>query len=666
MDNPRDFGGGVRVRIARHVSLAASERALDGDRLDEALSGDGAKREDAPVNDLGSLGGRAQGHRREAEDRGLLGERAGVGDDAEGVLLKRYVVVEAERPVRPHERVKLGAALLDAPARPRVHAVEHGHPVLLCQRVHGVDHAREVGLVVDVLLAVRRQQDVAPRLQALAREHVGSLDTPPVGLQHLAHGRAHHERARRVAAHGGEVAARVLGVAEVHVAHRVHDAAVDLLGEVLVEAAVACLHVEDRDLEALSRYSAQAGVGVAEDQQGVWPDLSHELVALLEHVPHGLAEVGAGDPEVAVGLAKPQPLEEHLVELVVVVLPGVDEHVVEDLVAELDGLGQLDDLRPRPHDRHEPELLHRLPYLIVGVQPGVRANPVSHLRDLLCIALRAEGAAEVGAHEGLVEPDGAVGHDLDPPAAQPAVEQAEQLELADARGRHHVDQTGGALQGGALHRLRELQRGEAGPDGAGVAAHGPLLRHEPVEEPDARRVGVRAHDGAPEREVPAVAKLAGGLGAVVDRPAVGRGALRVGTGVPGEDAVRAHVEDARARALGDAREHVGQLAVKVGGALRVALREVVKNADAVDDDVEATPFDRAAQQALVARVAEHLLPEERHAAAREADDVVAALAQVDGYGVPRHARGAKYEEAHATAPPLPRGPRARAARTLRS
>lgn len=53
------------------------------------------------------------------------------------------------------------------------------------------------------------------------------------------------------------------------------------------------------------------------------------------------------------------------------------------------------------------------------------ADPVRHLRDLLGVALRAEGAAEVGAHEGLVQPDGAVGHDLDPPAAQLAVEQPE-------------------------------------------------------------------------------------------------------------------------------------------------------------------------------------------------------------------------------------------------
>ena len=51
----------------------------------------------------------------------------------------------------------------------------------------------------------------------------------------------------------------------------VDDPAVDLLGHALVEAAVAGLHVEDRDLAALGGDRREAAVGVAEDQQGVGP-----------------------------------------------------------------------------------------------------------------------------------------------------------------------------------------------------------------------------------------------------------------------------------------------------------------------------------------------------------------------------------------------------------
>ena len=78
LDDPRDLGGRVRVSIVGHARLAPRERALDGDCLDEPFGGDGTESEDAPVHDLGPLGGGAQAHRREAEDRGFLGQRAGI------------------------------------------------------------------------------------------------------------------------------------------------------------------------------------------------------------------------------------------------------------------------------------------------------------------------------------------------------------------------------------------------------------------------------------------------------------------------------------------------------------------------------------------------------------------------------------------------------------
>ena len=48
----------------------------------------------------------------------------------------------------------------------------------------------------------------------------------------------------------------MLGVGQIHVANHVHDAAVGLLGQALVLAAVASLHVEDGDVQALGRNDA--------------------------------------------------------------------------------------------------------------------------------------------------------------------------------------------------------------------------------------------------------------------------------------------------------------------------------------------------------------------------------------------------------------------------
>jgi hypothetical protein len=53
-----------------------------------------------------------------------------------------------------------------------------------------------------------------------------------------------------------------------------------------------------------------------------------------------------------VGLTDAQLIEEDAVELVVVVLPGVDEHVVDGLVETGHHPGEPDDLRSRPDDGH--------------------------------------------------------------------------------------------------------------------------------------------------------------------------------------------------------------------------------------------------------------------------------------------------------------------------
>ena len=57
---------------------------------------------------------------------------------------------------------------------------------------------------------------------------------------------------------GEQVAAGVLGVDEVEVGHVVDDAAVGLLGDVLVEAAVAGLHVVDGDPHPLGHHGGDA------------------------------------------------------------------------------------------------------------------------------------------------------------------------------------------------------------------------------------------------------------------------------------------------------------------------------------------------------------------------------------------------------------------------
>ena len=185
------------------------------------------------------------------------------------------------------------------------------------------------------------------------------VDPGAVVLEHLGHGRSGDEDVLLADALREQVAAAVLGVGQVHVAHVVDDAPVDLLGHVLVEAAVPGLHVEDGDLEALGGDGAERAVRVAEHEERLGAGAREEPVGAADDVAERLAQVLAGRLEEVVGLPDGEVPEEDLVQRVVPVLAGVDERVVEVAVAGGDHPREPDDLRPRANYRHHLELLHR-------------------------------------------------------------------------------------------------------------------------------------------------------------------------------------------------------------------------------------------------------------------------------------------------------------------
>ncbi len=138
----------------------------------------------------------------------------------------------------------------------------------------------------------------------------------------------------------------------------VDDPTVGLLRHPVVEAAVSSLHVKDRDLAALGRDDRQAGVGVTEYQKRV-------RLHLIDHTVHGdddpadcLGGIRPGGLEEVVGLPQLEIAEEDLIELVVVVLARVDEHMVHVTVQRHERARQADDLGPGAHHRHDLQPLH--------------------------------------------------------------------------------------------------------------------------------------------------------------------------------------------------------------------------------------------------------------------------------------------------------------------
>lgn len=225
--------------------------------------------------------------------------------------------------------------------------VEDGHVVLLRHLVDSSKEGEEVFLRVNVFLAVGGQENVLAFFQAETLVNIAGLDIGEVVVEDFRHGGSCDIGAFLGQAAVGEVSSCVLRVGHVHVGDDIDDTAVGLLGQALVLAAVACLHVENGDMESLSSDDAEAAVGVAKDQYAVGLGLGKEFVGAVDDVAAGSAKVLTDSIHIDLGLGKLQVLEEYAIEVVVVVLACVGENHVEVLAALVDDGGETDDLGAR-------------------------------------------------------------------------------------------------------------------------------------------------------------------------------------------------------------------------------------------------------------------------------------------------------------------------------
>ena len=139
----------------------------------------------------------------------------------------------------------------------------------------------------------------------------------------------------------------MLRVGHIHVGDDINNTAVGLLWKTLVFAAVAGLHVEDRNVKSFGSDNAEAAVGVAKDQYAVGLGLGEKLVGAIDDVAAGSAKVVTDSIHIDLGLCELQILEENTVEVVIVVLACVGENHVKVLAALVDDGGETDDLGAR-------------------------------------------------------------------------------------------------------------------------------------------------------------------------------------------------------------------------------------------------------------------------------------------------------------------------------
>ena len=163
----------------------------------------------------------------------------------------------------------------------------------------------------------------------------------------------------------GQIATGMLRVRHIHIRNNIDDATVGLLGQALVLTAVASLHVEDGDMQALGTNHAQTGVGIAQHQHSIGLGLDHHLIRLVDDVTHRGAKVITYRLHIDVGVSEFEVLEENPIQVVVVVLTGMGQQTVKVLPTLIDHCCQPDNLRTCAHDNQQLQFAVMLKLFII-------------------------------------------------------------------------------------------------------------------------------------------------------------------------------------------------------------------------------------------------------------------------------------------------------------
>ena len=176
---------------------------------------------------------------------------------------------------------------------------------------------------------------------------------------------------------------RALGRAQQQRRRMVGQHAVELLRHRPVVGAHPGLDVRDRHPGLRARHGARQGrVGVAVDQHHVRPLGRQQRLQRGQHA-RGLRGVGAApDAEPMVRPRQSQLVEEHPRQLVVVVLAGVDEHLMRARPQPVGDGGRLHELRPVAYDRDDTQAAtpRRSPARARSAAPGARRTRSSPAR----------------------------------------------------------------------------------------------------------------------------------------------------------------------------------------------------------------------------------------------------------------------------------------------
>ena len=89
-------------------------------------------------------------------------------------------------------------------------------------------------------------------------------------------------------------------------------------------------------MQTLGPDHGQAGIGIAQDENGVRFQFHHGLIARRNDIPHRFAQIRAYGVQIQFGVLEPQIVEKDAVQGVIVILPRMDEDRVQVFPALFD------------------------------------------------------------------------------------------------------------------------------------------------------------------------------------------------------------------------------------------------------------------------------------------------------------------------------------------
>ena len=153
----------------------------------------------------------------------------------------------------------------------------------------------------------------------------------------------------------------MLRVSHVDIGDNIYDTAVGLRWGTFILTTVAGFHVEDRNVEALCTYDAQATVCVTKNENCIGLGLVEEFVRAVDYVATSSTKVVTYSIHIDLRILELEVVEEYPIEIVVIVLTRVGKDYIEVFAALANYSCKTDNLRACTNDDTELELTVFLP-----------------------------------------------------------------------------------------------------------------------------------------------------------------------------------------------------------------------------------------------------------------------------------------------------------------